>query len=312
MVSISSAKNIRKRTNQFCKKNENWDFETKNSEIIPNLYAFIKKEYDMIPEKERIGKGTVYIVKYIAKEFFLFMEKKMNYSLDYLINFLNEAFEWGEGKEDYFLEHFVLLLLAEIIHNNPSKLVTLAPLIKRYANHDDWQIRESSMYSVIKALKKNPSNTLDLLKSWITSDSENIRRLIAESLRPRAEIKWLRNSKKNDPIIEILSKLKRDPSIYVRKAVGNNLKDLSKYMPEKILNLMEHWIQDADIEVHDTLASEKGLGHQNKRLIWTMKFALRWIKDRNPEYHSRLEHILGKNYILYYDEKSNRRAKPKK
>ncbi len=41
-----------------------------------------------------------------------------------------------------------------------------------------------------------------------------------------------------------------------------------------------------------------------------MKQSMRWIKDRNPEFHGRLERLLGKYYILYFDEKRNRLATP--
>ena len=72
---------------------------------------------------------------------------------------------------------------------------------------------------------------------------------------------------------------------------------------------MESWIEKARIIVHDELATEIGLTKEEKRLIWTMKHAMRWVKNRNPEYHPRLEKILGKNYVLFFDEKSNRLAK---
>jgi len=37
---------------------------------------------------------------------------------------------------------------------------------------------------------------------------------------------------------------------------------------------------------------------------------MRWIRKKDPKCHSRLKKILGKNYILYFDEKSNKYAKP--
>ena len=74
---------------------------------------------------------------------------------------------------------------------------------------------------------------------------------------------------------------------------------------------MEKWLKESkNIKVHDELASEIGLSKEEKRLIWTMRQAMRWIKERNPRFHSRLERILGKNYVLYFDEKRNRLAKP--
>ena len=76
--------------------------------------------------------------------------------------------------------------------------------------------------------------------------------------------------------------LNKDPSIYVRKSVGNNLKDLSKYMPCKILKLMMGWIEISNIKVHDDLASEIGMFQEQKWLVWTIKHALRWLQKKNP------------------------------
>lgn len=82
-------------------------------------------------------------------------------------------------------------------------------------------------------------------------------------------------------------------------------------MPEKILDLMENWITLAKIQVKEGLASEKGLNKEEKKLILAIKHAMRWIQKKNPQYHSRLEAILGRDYVLYYDEKSNKYARPR-
>lgn len=96
--------------------------------------------------------------------------------------------------------------------------------------------------------------------------------------------------------------------------MGNSIKDLSKYIPEKMLDLMQQWIElqkwEANIRIHDELAMKVGLSKEEKQLIWTMKHVMRWIRTRNPEFHPRLEKILGKKYVLYFDEKKNRLAKP--
>ncbi len=83
-------------------------------------------------------------------------------------------------------------------------------------------------------------------------------------------------------------------------------------MPEKVLNLMEEWIKHSKIKVHAELATERGLSKDQQRLILTIKHAMRWIQKRNPKYHSNLKNILGNNYILYFDEKRNKRANPPK
>ena len=83
-------------------------------------------------------------------------------------------------------------------------------------------------------------------------------------------------------------------------------------MPEKMLNLMEEWIKQSKIEVHAELETEIGLIKDQQRLIWTINHAMRWIQKKNLKYHSILENILGKNYILYFDEKRNKGANPPK
>nr|MDO8109606.1 hypothetical protein [Candidatus Sigynarchaeota archaeon] len=123
---------------------------------------------------------------------------------------------------------------------------------------------------------------------------------------------WLRDPARNDRVLLILASMRSDPSEYVRKSVGNNLKDLTKYMPGKILSLAESWISETGLQVTPDLASKnkKDLGDAIFYLVWTLKQAMRWIKARNPEHHSRLEKILGTNYVKFFEEKKNRSASP--
>lgn len=310
MVSISSAGKIKERTREFCAKIKNWD------EIF-NSYAFFKKidihlqnEYDLIPEKERIGKGNVYISRYVVKELYSFLKKKLNMPQSNFIQFTIKFLEYKKQTDTLSVFYVALFFLAEYIEDFPEDFKKIAPLLKKLANKEDWKLREGVIYPIISVLKKAPAIILPFLSKWSTEGNEYLRRLVAESLRPKAEVKWLRNPEKNDEVLKILTKIRKDSSLYVRKAVGNNIKDLSKYMPEKMLKLMEDWLNIEQIRVHDKLATEIGLNPDEKRLISIIKQAMRWIKDRNPEYHKKLESILGSYYILYFDEKTNRLAKP--
>jgi len=311
MVSISSSKLIRERTREFCKSFQNWDLVGNNKiHILNELNKFLNEEYSIIPEKERIGKGIVYISRYVAKEIFLFLKDEIRVNQKYHIDFIKKNFSRGEEIDSSIQQHFALLYMSEFVIHFPEKFKIITTLIEEYANDNEWSIRESTGSAILAGLKKNPEKTLEFLFDWVDSENENLRQIVSESSRPMAEVKWLRDPTKNDKILELLTLLRMDPSIYVRKSVGNNLKDLSKYMPEKVLDLMEKWIKDSDLKVYEELATEKGFSQDEKRLIWTMKHAMRWIKERNPEYHPRLEKILGKNYILYFNEKKNRLAKP--
>ncbi|MHA1149235.1 MAG: DNA alkylation repair protein [Promethearchaeota archaeon] len=312
MVSISSTKLVRERTRNFCKNIKNWTLIEDNLEILKNIADNLHKEYDLIPEKEKLGKGRLYIARHVAKEIYQYLKTEVKVDNEYIIQFIRKAFNFVENKNIQIIQHFALLFLSEYITQFSEEFENIIPLLEKAVNNEEWAIKMSCVYPIITILKKEPDKILGFLSNWSKSENENLRRLVAESLRPRAEIKWLRDPTKNDKVLEILTILNKDPSISVRKSVGNNIKDLSRYMPEKILDLMEKWIISLNIKGHDELATEVGLSREEKRLIWTIKHAMSWLKENKPEFHSRIGKILGKNYILYFDEKRNKLAKPKK
>ncbi|MHA2296639.1 MAG: hypothetical protein ACXADA_11475 [Candidatus Hodarchaeales archaeon] len=309
MVSISSKSAVSDRTKTFWKKEKIWMSDTESN--FDKISFFLNNEYKTIPDKERIGKGRIFIAKIATEECLKLLNHPSSFDF---IDYTSKILEYAERKEDIILENFAVLLLAESVTISEEKLFQGLEKAKEFATSSSWEIRELSAYSIRKGMKIFPDQTLSILREWLSSyDDENIRRVIAESLRPLSDIKWLRNPEKNDIILDILTEIRSDPSEYVRKSVGNNLKDLSKYMPEKILDLAGKWIKDSNIAVEDDLASKtkKQLGKEDFYLVWTLKHALRWLRERNPEYHKRMEIILGKNYVLYYNEKKNKLAKPK-
>lgn len=331
MVSKSSKSAIQARAIEF------WFTKEINcsSHPIPSKFEeisnFIDNEYAIIPKKERIGKGLTFIIKSFISILFskknlhqivkiseetsidsLKNEKMTNFEKT-LLNFGLNMLEWATKKENKNLLYFGIHFIGEIATLSESTCHFSLKFVEKWADHPNWEIRENSLQIVRKALKKYTEITLEYLKSFIESSNPNIRRLVAEGTRPLRDIMWLRDPNRNKPILSLLSLLKADPSQYVRKAVGNNLKDLSKYMPEIIITLCKDWINGNKIANCVNLASKskKELGSVNYYLIWTIKFALRWVKDRNPKFHDDIKKILGENYILYYNEKGNIYALPK-
>ncbi|TFF69147.1 MAG: hypothetical protein EU516_01480 [Promethearchaeota archaeon] len=310
MPSISSASQIKKRTLSFLQKIPKENFLQKSQELIIPLIDHLKHEYAIIPERERIGKGAIYICKHIAKELVSFLINTLQFESNNCLDLCREFYRYDMKNDFLLLKYLSLLILAEFLSKSPQYLHRAIDLIELGATDEEWSVRETSIYPIISCLKKNPDTTLEYLNNLTNRSNENLRRLSSESLRPSGAIKWLRNANKNDKVLHLLSKLRADNSIYVRKSVGNNLKDLSKYMPEKILNLMGNWIKSSKIKVKDDLASEKRLNKEQRNVIWTIKHAMRWIRKRDPKCNKELKEILGINYILYFDEKSNKYAKP--
>ena len=102
----------------------------------------------------------------------------------------------------------------------------------------------SSEFAIREFLLINDEKVLPLLLEWSLDENEHVRRLASEGSRPR--LPWgVRLDKFNDTpelVLPILTNLKADSSLYVRKSVANHLNDLSKDHPDLIINLCKSWL----------------------------------------------------------------------
>ena len=87
---------------------------------------------------------------------------------------------------------------------------------------------------------------LTVLNKWVKDPNEHIRRLVAEGSRPRgvwvAHIEAFKKDPK--PVLKLLEHLKADESLYVRKAVANNLNDITKDNPDLVIKTAKRWLKD--------------------------------------------------------------------
>jgi len=81
------------------------------------------------------------------------------------------------------------------------------------------------------------------MKVWSKHENHKVRRLASEG--SRSKLPWamaVPDLKKNpDLVMEILENLKNDPSDFVRRSVANNLNDIAKDHPEKVLEIAKKW-----------------------------------------------------------------------
>jgi len=86
--------------------------------------------------------------------------------------------------------------------------------------------------------------TYGYLQTWAQDENHHVRRLASEGCRPR--LPWGQRvpylMKNPDVIIAVLEQLKDDDSDYVRRSVANNLNDISKDYPEKVVNVAQQWL----------------------------------------------------------------------
>jgi len=146
--------------------------------LFSNILNHLNSEYAMIPEKERIGKGIVFISRYVAKEIFEYLRIEKLIDVQYILNFTQIAFKHGEEQDSMLMKHFSLLFLAEFVLNVPNHFYEVIHLIEHHVNSPDWDVRETILFSVLYAVKKIPSRAFKLFSDWVKRENENFRRVV--------------------------------------------------------------------------------------------------------------------------------------
>ena len=102
----------------------------------------------------------------------------------------------------------------------------------------------SSEFAIRPFLARDPKRGMKQMNIWAQNENFHLRRLASEGCRPRLPWAMALHVFKKDPgpVIELLEKLKDDPEEYVRKSVANNLNDISKDHPGKVMDVCERWI----------------------------------------------------------------------
>ena len=109
----------------------------------------------------------------------------------------------------------------------------------------------TSEFAIRAFLADDLEGTMKQIQRWCRHESEHVRRLSSEGIRPR--LPWASHLSvfKRDPgpILPILEALKTDSSDYVRRSVANNLNDISKDHPELALKVARVWAKGGTLAV---------------------------------------------------------------
>jgi 3-methyladenine DNA glycosylase AlkC len=103
-----------------------------------------------------------------------------------------------------------------------------------------WQVQEI----LAKAFDRYCSDTgyeeaLPIIEEWLKDKNPNVRRAVTEGLRIWTNRVYFKEHPKI--AVKLLSQLKDDESEYVRKSVGNALKDISKKHRDLIESELKTW-----------------------------------------------------------------------
>ena len=101
----------------------------------------------------------------------------------------------------------------------------------------------SCEFAVRPFILKYKEKMIDEMTKWSLHENHHVRRLASEGSRSRLPWAVAIPFLKKDPtsILQILEKLKNDPSEYVRRSVANNLNDIAKDNPEIVLEIAKKW-----------------------------------------------------------------------
>ncbi|MEO1368343.1 MAG: DNA alkylation repair protein [Acidobacteriota bacterium] len=105
----------------------------------------------------------------------------------------------------------------------------------------------SAEFAVRPFLIADPDRAFGHLRAWLGDDDHHVRRLISEGTRTRLPWGQRLPGVIDDPapVFELLEGLRWDESEYVRRSVANNLNDLSKDHPGRVVERCERWWDEA-------------------------------------------------------------------
>jgi 3-methyladenine DNA glycosylase AlkC len=147
---------------------------------------------------------------------------------------------WEIAMECYNCGLYYIQMLGVYILGLIGNKKSLNFLKNTVSKNSSWQIQEFLAMAFDNYCKKNGyKNSLELINEWVNSKNGNLRRAVIEGLRVWTKRPYFEDNP--EKTIELLSKYKTDESEYVRKSVGNSLKDISKTYPELIKNELSKW-----------------------------------------------------------------------
>ena len=116
----------------------------------------------------------------------------------------------------------------------------LAFLRDEVSEDSKWRVQEVLAKAVDESCAvKGYEEALPVIDEWLSDPRPNVRRAVTEGLRIWTNRPYFREHPGR--AIARLSRLRSDTSEYVRKSVGNALRDISKKHPELVAAELETW-----------------------------------------------------------------------
>lgn len=121
---------------------------------------------------------------------------------------------------------------------------------------DNWRVQEVLAKAFDEFCKRTGyEKALPLIDEWLENNNANARRAVTEGLRIWTSRPYFKDNP--NEAVKRIAALKEDTSEYVRKSVGNALRDISKKFPELIKDELNNWkLESKEINQVYKLASK--------------------------------------------------------
>ena len=186
------------------------------------MSEYIQYLAELIPEKDSLK-----LVKNEAEKF-------------YKTHSLDECFCMGHElyKPDNFqIQEVGVFLFGYAAHENADALSFLKNTVSQ---NDSWKVQEILAMAFDNHCKIIGYETaLPIIQEWFDSDCANVRRAVSEGLRIWTSRPYFKDNPQ--AAIELLAAHKSDESVYVRKSIGNAIRDIIKKHSKLVSAELSTW-----------------------------------------------------------------------
>ncbi len=146
--------------------------------------------------------------------------------------------------DSYQIRMLAVYLFGQLSTNNPQALKTLETKV---GNDENWRVQEM----LAKAFdyycsKTGYEKSLPTIKKWLSNENPNIKRAVIEGLRIWTSRPYFRENPKI--AISLISGQRNNDSEYLRKSIGNSLRDIRKKHKQLVDEEISNWKINPKIE----------------------------------------------------------------
>ena len=178
------------------------------------------------------------IEKIVAQEGFKIIrdEAVKIFKSETLENCFSLANEFYNSKQ-FQVQELGVFLFGYIVNKNTNALHFLKEIVSQ---NEDWRVQEILAMAFDSFCKANDyEESLPVIEEWLSYECANTRRAVTEGLRIWTGRPYFKEHP--EKAIALIAPLRNDKSEYVRKSVGNSLRDISKKFPELIKKELSSW-----------------------------------------------------------------------